>query len=248
VQQFFPELRHGDRVLEPSAGLGSFLHAIPADIEAVGVEIDPIAAAKAAADTNRRIIVGDFLTVDINFEPTHIIGNPPFASATILGFTKRSRALLPPAGIIGWILPAYIMSFAISTLELVRGFDVSVHMIPRDLYPRITHPLIFARLTKATETRLVGLALFEEALAVRGMRARYRKIVESGRKPIWRDVLETALHALGGEGTLQQVYRVVEGIVPTTSQFWKDILRREAGEHCDRVAPGRFRLRTTAAA
>ncbi len=41
VDQFFGDLDSSDIVLEPSCGRGSFLTAIPQEIQAFGVEIDP---------------------------------------------------------------------------------------------------------------------------------------------------------------------------------------------------------------
>ncbi len=75
VQRFFGDLTDRDVVLEPSCGRGAWLHAIPSETPAIGVEIDPELAAVARLDTGRRVIVGDFRDVDLDFEPSVITGN-----------------------------------------------------------------------------------------------------------------------------------------------------------------------------
>lgn len=46
-------------------------------VQAIGIEIDPSLAEQAAQNTGRRIICGDFRTVEIDFNPNIILGNPP---------------------------------------------------------------------------------------------------------------------------------------------------------------------------
>lgn len=243
----------GEVVLEPSCGTGAWLHAVPSDVEAIGVEIDPALAAIAATDTGRRIIVGDFTEVEIDFDPSLIVGNPNFTSAIIEAFIRRTATLLPAAGRAAFILPCHSFSFASRTLSLLGGFETKIDLLPRDLYPRISFPLMLAQFKKSVETRLIGFVLFEEAAAIRSMRAEYRQIAENGRRPIWGEILECALRALGGEGTLAEIYDVVEKFRPTANAFWRDALRREAGTlckrgRCERSAPGVFRLAAQLAA
>lgn len=249
VRDRLADLSAHDVVVDPSCGTGSWLHAIPATTRAVGIEIDATLAAIAATDTGREVRFGDFLTIDLDdVEPTHFVGNPPYSAQTIRAFLERTRSLLPEGGRAIYLLPAHTFSFARPTLKLLRGFDVNVQLVPRDLWPRLSFPAIIADLTKKRVARLVGLVLFEEAAALRSVRAAYRQILNAGRKPLWADVLDLALEALGGEGSLTEIYQLVETCVPSSTPFWRDILRREAGEHADRVARGRFRRRLQPAA
>jgi hypothetical protein len=233
----------GDVVLEPSCGRGAWLHAVGPQVEAVGVELDPKLAAIAAADTGRRIIVGDFTTVPIDVEPSHMIGNPPYSSELIAAFLRRTEELLTPGGIGGYLLPVHSFSFAAKTLEILKGFEVGIDLVPRDLYPRISFPLLFVKLKKSSQQKLIGFALFDEAIAIRTMRAEYRRVIQSGRTPIWREISEMALRALGGEASLEQIYDVVEDFRgSSTNRFWRDRVRAEAGKHFERVTTGVFRL------
>jgi site-specific DNA-methyltransferase (adenine-specific) len=240
----------GDVVLEPSCGRGAWLHAVnrvdPAhEIDVRGIEIDPKLAAVAAHDTGRPITIGDYTTIQLDFEPTIVVGNPPYQSDLIASFISKSAASLAPApnSRIGFLLPVHSFSFASRTLEILKGLDVTVEIVPRDLYPRISFPLLFCKLTKSTQQKLIGFALFEEAIAIRTMRAEYRRVIQSGRKPIWREITEMALKALGGEASLEQIYDVVEDFRGTsTNRFWRDRVRAEAGEHFERVSTGVFRL------
>ena len=241
-ERFFGSLRAGDLVIEPSCGAGAWLHAIPQDVKAIGYEIDPLVAAIARTDTGREIRVGDFLTMPIDGEPAAMIGNPPFGSELIAQFIRRSYEWMTPASEAGYILPTHSMSFARTTLELLRGLEVETFALPRDLYPRLSFPLMFARLKKSNVTRLIGFLLFDEAMAIRGVRAEYRRIVSSGRRPAWREVLRLALEACGGEASLERIYEIVEDVRPTANKWWRDTIRREAGTHFERVSDGVFRI------
>jgi site-specific DNA-methyltransferase (adenine-specific) len=237
-------LQPQDFLCDGHAGRGAWLHAVPEHIGAAGVEIDPELAAIARTDTGREIIVGDFARVELTFEPSHIVGNPPFTAHDIEATMRRCRELLTPGGKAGFIVPVHSFSFASKTLELLAGFDVSTDLLPRDLYPRISFALMFLRLTRTPTQRLTGFLLFNEALALRSMRSQYRAIAENGRKPIWREIVHMALTACGGEASLERIYDIVENYRPTPNRFWRDAIRREAGEHFERVRPGIFRLPT----
>lgn len=97
VDRHFADLTPADLVIEPSCGRGVFLQAIPEDVPALGVEIDPALAADAVRLTGRRVLVGDFCAVELP-RPTVIVGNPPFVATTIEAFLARASALLPDDG------------------------------------------------------------------------------------------------------------------------------------------------------
>jgi 16S rRNA A1518/A1519 N6-dimethyltransferase RsmA/KsgA/DIM1 with predicted DNA glycosylase/AP lyase activity len=106
VERHFSRLGADDLVIEPSCGTGAFLCALPDDVPAIGVEIDPWIAQVARDITGREVILGDFQTVQINARPTAIIGNPPFNLQVIDGFLTRAFTMLPENGQVGLILPA----------------------------------------------------------------------------------------------------------------------------------------------
>ena len=85
VQRHFGDLRRGDVVAEPSCGDGRFLMAIPAEVEAFGVEIDPAMATLARSNSCRQVICDDFLHAELPQRPTVVIGNPPYQSELIDG-------------------------------------------------------------------------------------------------------------------------------------------------------------------
>jgi adenine-specific DNA-methyltransferase len=248
-ERYFADATPNDTIIEPSCGEGAWLAAVPADIPAFGVEIDPVLAARAREGTGRRIIIGDFTNVALDVEPTIAIGNLPFRAATIAAFIRRLHDIMPPASRCGFVLPAHTFSFASSTMNLMRGFGVQVDILPRDLWSRIRFPLVFARLTREQgPARLIGFALFDEALAIRAVRRYYRSMLERGRRPRYRELFDATLDALGGEATLSQMYAVLESMPPSDTPTWRDSLRRTAGEHGERLAPGRFRKKLAIAA
>jgi site-specific DNA-methyltransferase (adenine-specific) len=76
VQHFYPDLSERDTVLEAGCGDGRFLMAVPEDVDAYGVEIDPTLIDEARHNTGREIIQGDFRKVDLPRRPTVVLGNP----------------------------------------------------------------------------------------------------------------------------------------------------------------------------
>ena len=246
--------RH-DFILEPSCGKGSFIHAaniLAPDATVIGCEIDPRLAEIARIDTGRMILTGDFLddALTAGLEPTLTIANPPYTSEAIAAFIRKAYEMMPTLGRAGFLMPVHSLSFAQRTLEVLRGFEVSIELTPRDLYPRISFPLLFAKMQKTGVTRLVGFACYEEATGIRSMRAEYRKILNEGRKPIWREVTTMAISALGGEASLKEIFEVIEDFRPTNNKFWRDGIRRVAGDkkYFVRVSEGRFRLPEAVAA
>src|SRR5690606_33485399 len=157
VASYFGDLAMFDTVIEPSCGAGAFLRAIPANVRAIGVEIDEALAAEAIATTGREVIVGDFTTVDLP-QATAIIGNPPFRLTTVEAFLARAFQLLPNDGRVGFILPAYTFQTSRTTLRLADRWHIDQAAIPREFFPRISMPVCFARFTKGRRG-LVGFAL-----------------------------------------------------------------------------------------
>lgn len=83
VEKYFSSLSGSDLVLEPSCGRGAFLKAIPEHVPVVGVEIDPQLAQIARDTTGRRVITGDFNTVNLPEGVTAIVGNPPITGPMV---------------------------------------------------------------------------------------------------------------------------------------------------------------------
>ena len=163
VERHFAGLNLGDVVLEPSCGDGRFLQALPAEVPALGVEIDPRLADIARAASGRQIITGDFLAVEIPTPITHVIGNPPFDSRTIHAFLDRAHGLLVEGGVCGLLLPAYVLQTSSKVCALNHRWSISQELMPRNIFPRLSLPLVFARFQKDRERALVGFFLYREA-------------------------------------------------------------------------------------
>lgn len=250
VERHFGNLDRYDLVLEPSCGTGSFLHAIAGDVPAVGVEIDPELAAIARRDTGRPVIVDDFRTATLDFQPTVVIGNPPFSLALIDRFLQRSHELLPEGGRVGFILPAYALNAARRVSGYSERWSIAAEMIPRTIYPRLRESLVFALFSKDQRRVMVGLALFHEAASVQALPKRYREIIAGTRGSLWRAVCRHALERLGGAADLAEIYDEIEGNQPTTNRFWRDRVRAVLREYSDDfsvLATGRFALTNAAA-
>lgn len=245
VARYFSKLDRSDVVIEPSCGPGAFLSAIPREVRAVGVEIDPRVAAIARRNTGREVITGDFRNVELNFTPTAIIGNPPFNMDVIDGFLERAYRMLPEGGRVGMILPTTAFQTASRVVEYNKRWSLSQELIPKNIYPRLSLPLLFAMFSKDRKRTLVGFALYGETLDVQMLPKAYRAAMSAGGGPIWKNVVDHALQRLGGEATLKQIYDEVEGARPTSNKFWREKIRQTLRVYDDRFQPlgdGRYAL------
>jgi adenine-specific DNA-methyltransferase len=229
VQRKFPELvssSQAHRVLEPSCGDGRFLLALPDHVDALGVEIDPSLAHRARVASGRKVITGDFLTAAIPGRFTHAIGNPPFDAATIHGFLARIYAFLEEGGKCGLLLPAYVLQTSARVMELANKWTISQELVPRNLFPRLSLPLVYAMFRKERSRTLVGFFLYPEASDVSAMpRAIASTVREPGRGSIWRRAVRQAFQSLGVErASLEALYGVVER--PTENRFWREKVRQ----------------------
>ncbi|HLP99166.1 MAG TPA: class I SAM-dependent methyltransferase [Sideroxyarcus sp.] len=244
-RRHFSDLKHGDVVGEPSCGDGRFLLAVPGEIEAFGVEIDPLQADAAARNTGREIIVGDFLSAKLPKRPTAFVGNPPFASDVIDDFLARCYHELEYGGRVGFVLPAYYFNCASKVVDLRRRWSLSQEMLPRNLFEQLSYPILFAKFTKERITSVSGFFLHEETDAVRsGLKVEIRAIVigNDSTAHCWRDVVDLALRALGGRAKLEHLYAAIENNRPTTNPWWREKVRQICGMHFVRVAAGEYAL------
>jgi site-specific DNA-methyltransferase (adenine-specific) len=239
VERYFPDLGAGDLVLEPSAGRGAFLKAIPDHVDALGVELDPVLARECEANTGRRVISGDFLTVPLPENVTAIVGNPPFEVNIIAGFLSRAYRLLPDASRCGFLLPAYSMQTHPRVVNWLHRWSISVDLLPRRLFPRLRLPLIFATFTRNARREMIGMTLYAEAVDFDNLSKRARGVLTHGvpRMGAWRALVDDVLSTLG-EASLPQLYEAIEPRRPTENQWWREKVRQQLQEHHTLIRPG----------
>ena len=242
VEEFFRDLTSNDHVLEPTCGAGAFLAAIPPHVPALGVEIDPVLAREAVRNTGREVIVGDIRTCELPIAPTAIVGNPPFAKDLILQLLERSHTWLPDEGRVGLILPAFVLATPATTVDLSRRWDISQSMLPRNLWPRLQHPLCFALFRKGARRGLVGFSLMHQRLAVQRLPRRYQELLAEGEGSTWVAITRAALEVLGGRATLADIYDEIQGHRPTENAFWKAKIRQTLQRIAVRVGAGTWAL------
>lgn len=242
VEHYFPALNSADHVLEPSCGNGRILQAIPAHVPATGIEIDAALAVQARANTGRNVITGDYRTVSLDFQPTAIIGNPPFDVAMIEALMQRAHGWLPEGGQMGLILPAYMFQTAARVAGYADHWSIRQDIIPRNVFPGLSKPLVFAVFSKDAARTLVGFAFFHEAAAVQQLPARFRQLFAEATGSVWQRVVSAALEALGGEASLEAIYCLVEGNRPTLTPHWREKIRQVCRADFRRVDRGRYAL------
>jgi len=226
VLRKFPELRRGHVVLEPSCGDGRFLLALPDDVEAVGVEIDPVLAQRAREATGRHVITGNFLEVPIERRFTHCLGNPPFEARTIHRFLARTHELLEEGGKCGMLLPAYVLQTSSKVLELAKNWSISQELVPRNVFPRLSLPLVFAMFHKEPTRTLVGFFLYREAADVSALAPEISSTLQHcGKGSVWRRAVRRAFECAGvRSATLDALYAAVER--PSENKFWREKVRQ----------------------
>jgi len=243
VERYFNDLTSEDLVIEPSCGTGAFLYAIPREVDALGIEIDPELAAIAREATQRRVIDGDFRMVDLPFTPSAVIGNPPFDKDSVDAFLERAHVLLPDGGRVGFILPAAYFQTAKTVDGLMRRWSMRQDMMPRNIFPGLSMPLCFAMLRKGRARELVGFVLYGETTAIQRLRDRYRAILAGGELSVWSAIVRAAMEQLGGRADLPTLYREIEGHRLTTNKFWHAQIRKVIQRIGERVGHGVWQLK-----
>jgi site-specific DNA-methyltransferase (adenine-specific) len=239
VHNFFPNLGHNDLVLEPSCGAGSFLRALPEDVPAVGVEIDPRMADVARELSGRDVVVGDFRTVPLDIKPTVAIGNPPFSTDVFDGMLARLFDMLPADGRAGFLVPAYFFQTPGRVLTYNSNWGIEQTAIPRTLFPGITKPLVFAVFGKTTARELRGFALYQEAADIKALAQNYQDILNGKcRGSIWEAAVRQTVLDLGGRARLQDIYAVMERRRPTGTPFWREKIRQVCARIFERCGDG----------
>jgi site-specific DNA-methyltransferase (adenine-specific) len=243
IEQYFPDLDAGDLMLEPSCGTGAFLGAVPAHVPAVGIEIDPILADEARRNTGRRVIEGDFTTVDLDFQPTAIIGNPPFVVDAIEAFIHRAKEILPSGGRMGLLLPVYAFQNSGRLTRWAEDWSIRQDALPRDLFPNLSRPISFLLFSKDAKKSLVGFALYRETASVKEMRNDVRELLARAvGQSAWKRVVAEVLQALGGEADLAEIYGAMSARRPTANPHWREQTRKVLQKAFRRIGEGRYGL------
>lgn len=244
--EHFSDLGVNDVVWEPTCGPGRFLQAIPKHIRAYGCEIDPILAERARQLTGRTIITGDFLKVVMPEPPTAVIGNPPFQMALIDKMLDRFHAELPEGGRVGLLLPAYAFQTAGRVVRYSERWSLQQQAIPRNIYPGLAKPLLFALFRKDQRRLMVGFSLYHEAAFIQALPKEVGEAMIQG-SATWSEVVFSAIASHGGEASLAQIYEYVCSRRPSQNPAWREQVRKICGERAIRVCRARYSMPDTAA-
>jgi site-specific DNA-methyltransferase (adenine-specific) len=240
-EQFFGWLTRGHVLLEPTCGDGRFLAVVPPEVDAIGVEIDPMQAQRARDNTGRLVITGDIRTVEIPRRPTAIIGNPPFQVGLVDTLLCRAETWLDEGGHMGLLLSSHLLQHAVQVIKWRdRGWGITPHQVPKNLFGQIPNTLLWVMFQKGGR-KLWGFALYDEMPAIKAMRKDIQETLsKSGRT--WRQVVEDVLKTLGGEADLDAIYKAIEPKRPTDNQWWKAKVRQQLGQDFRRTGPARYAL------
>jgi len=217
VEVMLGELGTDDMILEPCAGDGRLLAAIPPDIRAVGIEIESELAQIARERSGRPVITGNCLTAPWPDGLTAIVSNPPFKQEMVDRLLARAHSRLGEGGRVALLLPAWFFQTAAHVRDVTANWSVSVNCIPRDIFVGFDRPLVSALFTKEAQQRWVGVAFFGEVADVRdtsqAFQARLRAV--RGQKSVWWQAVRAAIEELGGVAGLDEICKHAK--VPTNS-------------------------------
>lgn len=239
VRHHFFDLTSNDVVCDPTCGPGRFLQAIPEHVQAFGAEIDPQLAQQARELTGRTILVGDFLKLELPERPTVFVGNPPFQMKLVDRILDRAHDLLPNDGRVGLILPCYAFQTAARVVRYSESWSLSQELIPRNIYPGLSKPLLFAMFRKDQRRLMVGFSLYHEAVYVQGLPEAQREAMISG-PATWRSLVEKFVEMQGGEAELEAIYEHIATRRPSRNPHWKPQTRKVCQTHLRRTGRGRY--------
>lgn len=239
VRAHLGNLTSNDFVLEPTCGPGRFLQALPSEVPALGVELCPRLAQQARDLTGRTIITGDFLQVYIPEQPTVVLGNPPFKTALIESILDKSHRLLAEGNRCMFVLPAYFFQTAGRVSRYNDAWSLAQELIPRNIYPGLKHPLVFATFTKDQRRLMVGFSLYHELAYLQTLTKETQAALVAG-PATWRALVARALDLFGGEADLSQIYEFVADRRPSENRHWKEQIRKVCQQTTTRVARGRY--------
>ncbi len=241
IEAYFSHLGAGDRVLEPSCGCGAFLAAIPQEVDAIGVEIDPGRALLAAHVSGRQVLTGDIRDVELPWAPTAVVGNPPFQVKLIEQILARAHVWLPDGGLVGLVLPAYMFQTSQRVVGYSRQWGIKADHLPRDLFPGLSKPLVFASFVRGGRL-LQGFTLYEEVADVKTMPVAMQSVLRRGGNPVWREAVALGIVEAGGEASLQELYTRLEPKRPTGNPWWKEKIRQTCQKYFNKTSRGRYAL------
>ena len=235
------ELSDGTIVLEPTCGDGAILEQMPSSVTAIGVEIDPILAARASASTGRDIIVGDILSLDLPSVDA-VVANPPYQQRFVEKLFDRMHGVVVEGGVMVMLLSAHMFQTANTVVRYSDRWSLTIDLLPRDVYPGLQLPLVLATMRKNSDRKIVGMAFIREVADLRSLPETYRTIFKRSHKNVYVAAAERALREIGRPATIDEVCSAVEGRRPTDTRWWREALRRALAQSFVRIAPGTYAL------
>lgn len=227
----FSHLTTDDLLWEPTAGIGNMIAAVPSHIPVIGTEIDPELAEYARQVTGREVITADALMVDLPKRPTAIFGNPPWEYKFFACLMNRASGLLEQGKKAVFLIPAYFLqtSRTLNTLYK-KKWTISQEIVPRDLFPGLSKPVVVASFLRENNARLIGFRLFQEVSEIRELTEEAQEMIANkvnGPRSTWREIIRAALSEIGGIATLNDIYKKMESRRPSENPFWKEKIRQQ---------------------
>lgn len=201
-------------VCEPSCGTGSCLSIIPKEVEAYGCEIQSSLASIARKNSQREVIEGNFLEIEIKNGTTTFFGNPPFNMDFIQKMLQKISRESPSSNC-GFILPAYVLQTTNTVIQIANDWSIQPTLIPRNIFPGLSTPLIFALFTKEKEPVLENMFLYFEHNNYNQIPSWLREKLNQSKDLVkshsggWKSAIQSAIQFLGSTD-LNKIYQLFE--------------------------------------
>ena len=134
-------------------------------------------------------------------------------------------------------------------------WSIEQELMPRNIFPRLSVPIVFSMFTKEARRRLFGFFLYREAAEISALSKPARQVLERSGKggSVWRQAVHAAFDLVAQDvAPLDALYRALEGRRPTENQHYQAKIRQTLQvypefESVDRGVWRRQRVRSAAA-
>lgn len=169
-------------------------------------------------------------------------GDTPFHADTVARFLDRAHPLLGEGGKCGLILPAYVLQTSSKVLSMSEKWSIEQGLMPRNIFPRLSVPIVLSVFTKEAHRRLFGFFLYREAAEVSALSEPARQVLERSDKAgsVWRQAVHAAFdHVSEDVAPLDALYRALEGRRPTDNAHYRAMVRQTLQAYSEFVSVDR---------
>lgn len=169
-------------------------------------------------------------------------GDTPLNADTVARFLDRAHPLLGEGGKCGLILPAYVLQASSKVLSMSEKWSIEQGLMQRNIFPRLSVPIVFSVFTKEAHRRMFGFFLYREAAEMSELSEPARQVLERSDKAgsVWRQAVHAAFdHVSEDVAPLDALYRALGGRRPTDNAHYRAKVRQTLQPYSEFVSVDR---------